>query len=550
MLTGSDASALVEDSGFQKCWRELAGKCPWATVFQLPEFVCTWYRIFASKYSPAIVTGLDAGGQIGGLLTLACSEDGKELFCAGTHHAEYQVWLTGPESGNAFITAALMHLRKAFPAVRTLRFLHLPVQTPLDWTRSDAVWSKQHDLLSLPRPLMHIGDGTQFAAALAKKRYRNRISKLRQMGALEFEQITGPDQLETMFDQIVTLCDFRHGAAHGTLPFRNNSFKRPLYLALSRVPGLVHVTVLKLNEQIVSAQFNFRDRDQLVLGTLMHSPWFGEYSPGTLHTYFLGSELASQMVSTVDLTPGASYKDKFATHYDEVHILTVFLHRDEYLRRRALSGFKEAGRRLCRLAGLRPAALLAWMARARQTIAHPVQALRRSPDEQVFQLYSFSISGGPRLPDPQAVVRDCLDHLLCFSDLNGIKKTREFLQPALERIEAGSRVYTRVVAGRLTFQAWLTQTPERTLPRPQGPFPVEPGSPVLYDVRYHVPSGEKDDKALLTGVLHDAALLTGSKLIYMLISPNDFRLQTMIQELGGAYHRAILLNSAAPDAAS
>src|SRR5437660_4808844 len=79
VLTGADAWALLEDPGFQERWRDLAGTCPWATVFQLPEFVCTWYRIFAAKYSTVIVVGSAVNGQVDGLLTLACSGDGKDL---------------------------------------------------------------------------------------------------------------------------------------------------------------------------------------------------------------------------------------------------------------------------------------------------------------------------------------------------------------------------------------------------------------------------------------------------------------------------------------
>jgi len=553
VLTGAAASALIEDPGFRQRWTALSDRCPWSTVFQTHDFVCPWYRVFATKYTSVVVTASDDSGELEGLLTLAWSNDSKELLVAGTHHAEYQAWLSTPEASNAFIEAALKQLQQQFPAAGSLRFLYLPPLAPLDWIAQGRAWSKHCELVPESRPLMTVGDGSQFAAALAKKRYRARINRLNQIGPLCFEQILDPDELERIFDELVTLCDFRHGAAHGTLPFRNNSFKQPLYLALARVPGLLNITVLKLGDKIISAQINFKDRDAVMLGTLMHSPSFGEFSPGTLHMYFLGLALARRGVTTLDLTPGAGYKNRFATHNDQVHLLTLFLRWDVTLRHRMKKTCKRAGRKLCGLVGLEPARAVDWLSRVTRTarITHSPDALvtRRNADQRRFQVYSWTADQIRKLPPSTGVVRDRLQDLLCFKGLEGVANTMAFLKPALTKLEAGSHVFTQTENDLLLYEAWLIGAADRSiLPGIREQFSAQFQSPVIYAIEEHEPGrGQESYANFVAGIIRETAGPDVTPEVYVLVRPEQRSLQHVVEKLGATFRRHIAMAIRSPE---
>ena len=79
--------------------------------------------------------------------------------------------------------------------------------------------------------------------------------------------------------------------------------------------GLLHATALWAGEQLISAHIGVYNKPQLILGILNYSPFFAKYSPGKLHLLMLGAELAKEEIDAVSiLTPGAGYKDSFATH--------------------------------------------------------------------------------------------------------------------------------------------------------------------------------------------------------------------------------------------
>ena len=69
LLMGPPVLKLLEDAGFLEEWKNLYNACPWATVFQSPSFVATWYQVYRS-YLPILIK-TETDGKLTGLLTLA-----------------------------------------------------------------------------------------------------------------------------------------------------------------------------------------------------------------------------------------------------------------------------------------------------------------------------------------------------------------------------------------------------------------------------------------------------------------------------------------------
>src|SRR5438128_12499301 len=115
LTVDTEAYSLVRDRSFQRGWDDLYGRCPWATSFQDPAFVATWYTTFASRFIPAVVSETGPDGRLVGLLALGLSRDRRQLVVAGANEAEYQVWLATPECGDSFIEKALTRLGGELP---------------------------------------------------------------------------------------------------------------------------------------------------------------------------------------------------------------------------------------------------------------------------------------------------------------------------------------------------------------------------------------------------------------------------------------------------
>jgi hypothetical protein len=75
LLMGPPVLKLLEDASFLEEWGRLYAACPWATVFQSPSFVTTWYRVYGPAHLPILIKTENAG-KLTGLLTLAKDKKG------------------------------------------------------------------------------------------------------------------------------------------------------------------------------------------------------------------------------------------------------------------------------------------------------------------------------------------------------------------------------------------------------------------------------------------------------------------------------------------
>ena len=538
IVDAGEATTLLGATSFAGEWRSLWDRCPWATPFQGPDFAATWYAIYREQFTPLLVASRGGDGRLDGLLPLARTRDGGRLFAAGAHQAEYQGWVCGPDSADAFAPEALAVLRGTFPG-RGLTLRYLPPGTPVGWLRSSPL-RRVCDLSIHPRPIMRLGADRRIEERLRKSGNRNRLNHLKRTGPLDFARVTDVAELQAVLDEMIPWHDLRQAAAYGVVPFGGDPLKRPFHVALMARPGLLHVTVHRAGSRLVSAQIHVRGRAEVHSGILAHHPEFARDSPGKLHTLLLAQMLAREGCERLDLTAGGDvYKEVWAGERDEVATFRmapsaparwaswahgrVVTKAKRTLRSVGVSekGVRSFGNLARRLHPRRTPALVldvarAWLGRCRET-----------------RIYAAHPPGIPAQGDAALVRCDAPGDLLRHIASDRWPRRREFLSAAWSRAERGHRVYTCAEAGRLLLVAWLAGPQSRLEVDEAGPgFELPPGCACVYDVMV-VPEarGRGLEHQLFRAALR-AAAEAGMPRLYVSCSADDTQSLRILDELG------------------
>lgn len=536
------AWALLQDQSFCQDWDELFAQCLWATPFQGRAFVTTWYEVYATRYEPLLVSRRRADGQLTGLLTLAIDRKSGLPAIAGTHHAEYQVWLSRPELGNEFILAALATLRSTFPT-QSLFFKYLPPNAPLTWAKSESLPHCHLELQPVARPLRNIGDGQSLVESLKKKSNKSRLNRLKQQGTIRFEQITDAAALEVIFDDVTAYTDMRQGAVHDVLPFRLDPLKKAFHLALLRHPNLVHITSLTVGGKVAALHFGIRGAHHVVLWLFAHSPFLAAHSPGKFHLLMLGELLAQQSISTFDLTPGGDdWKERFATSHDQVHTLRVTFEGGtrQLKKQQAQQRFEALAKRGFQTIGMSPHQVRSLIGKLRRTklSSLPQKLLKKLWDRTEFRVYVYAPEDVRRLPHPQMMAVDKLDALIAFEPMTEYQTRQEFLARALHQLEAGQHCYTFVENDCLIHYGWLGLRQQKARLSEVGQEFIydEPENAVLYDFFTHPQArGKGLYQQSLYQILHDAAAVPGIKQIYIMVLADNRPSRHVIEKVGFTY---------------
>lgn len=354
-LQGREAADRLDHGDFAAAWDVLHAACPWATGYQSRGFARAWYGSYAARFEPLLVIAEDADGALAGLLALAREPSSGALVNVGAHQAEYHAWLARPEHGEAFILAALRHLRAAFPA-GTLRFRYLAPKAPTGWLRTDPDIARLAEVHAVPRPLLKLADEErEFAKRMRKSSNKSRLNRLRLAcdGELAGIEIGSEPELSATIDEIARNYDTRQGAANRVRPFADDPCKRDFHLRLFR-EGVLHGYVLRGGARFVAAVLSIRSRDVLCVGVFAHSADLADLSPGKFGIAWLARDAARAGFGLIDLTPGGAWKDRFATDHDNVIDVTLrFCLRAarRNARRRRLEGL---AKRMLESAGLTP----------------------------------------------------------------------------------------------------------------------------------------------------------------------------------------------------
>jgi CelD/BcsL family acetyltransferase involved in cellulose biosynthesis len=544
LLTGAQAKLLLRDHLFQQQWNDLYLSCGWATPFQSPGFVTTWYEIYAQPFTPVLVTEVRSDGSLSGLLTLAMTLDSQQLFFAGAGQSEYHTWLATAENGDVFIETAMDLLRASFPGL-TLTFRYLPPATPKQWLEIDRPWAQATRLDTFPRPLMKLADGENLRKSLRKSGNKSRLNRLKRLGDLQFEQLHTPAELAEIFDDLIAYYDFRQGAVNDSMCFQDDPLKKPFYLALMGVKDLLHVTVLKVGDLVVAAHLGVGDGRNCILGIPVHSPFHAAHSPGKLQILMLGVELVQQGFETLDLTPGGDpYKERFATDRDEVHVLTVFLtdragakQRAE-LKLRSQSIAKSTIKGLIQFLGIEVNTAIEFGKKLRNLPRTTAIDWQHNLRKQVwgkieYCVYCYKADDVTMDNLSCSITRDCLNDLLLFQAGDTWQTHQEFLSLCLQRLEAGDHVYTWATQDRLLCHCWLSERQQKCwFTELEQEYVFEPESAFIYDYQLHSLSGQQGyDRSLLQQIVNDAVSIYGAKQVYTRVLADD-PLRAVIEQAG------------------
>lgn len=449
VLEGQDARAILRDQRFLREWAALCRVCPWATLFQGPKFINAWYDVYVREYTPLLLCGW-RGDSLCGLITLAQRVSDGTPVVAGTYHAEYQVWLCTAEDLPWFLTRAIALFQKRCPN-RELSFRYVPEELPVDCLRAAGFFITS---TVQKRPLMRI-DPEEIRRSLSKKSNKSRLNRLKRVGPVVMERITDVGRFEKVIDDIIWQYDLRQGAVNRSTPFLEDPGKRRFHLALMAHPGMLHVTVMRVGEQLVSAHVDFMDGVSSYLGIPTHSPYFFQHSPGKLHMLLLGQQLADDGVSCLDLTPGGDpWKERFANDHTNALELTIHASRTARFIDTLPDRLRSGAKRVIGKTGLDPAAV-------KSVLTHVPIIGSRFADVQPDRLHPsgtgqlYRVTGAAEAGSNDAVAINNPRDLLRRMPNEDLAAKHRLLSGALARLEAGHTLYTVVDEKHLLGLGWL-----------------------------------------------------------------------------------------------
>jgi CelD/BcsL family acetyltransferase involved in cellulose biosynthesis len=539
LLVGDQVLGLLTQPAFQQAWESLYRCCPWATVFQSPAFVTTWYQSYQAHYLPLVLRGMSAG-RLTGLLTLARKDNGL-IVGAGDSQAEYQVWLAPDTPNDAFLGPALDLLRRHFPG-QEIRLKYLPALAPREWITGHKTWNRRCLLRPYPQPLLTLRE-EQLSQELRKKNRREKLSRLRRLGKLSLERVSDGQAFAAIFDELATQYDFRKGAMFNKLFFRDDPQRKPFLLALFE-QGLLHVTVLKLNEEIIAANVGAAGRSWVHLqGLNTHAPQYARYSPGILHFLLLGKLLAEEGYTVFDLTPGAdAYKQSLATDYVtayELRIGNAYRKLASQIKYKLVKCIKSSASRL----GLKPQRI--------KKLKKDISVIKeriKDPGQEGLVPFIKGLISQVRLRKTNLLFRICpevvrnhsdpavtikqgsLPDLLQFHQ-EGSKLGRwDFLADAMRRLESGERAYTWSEEGKLLGCAWLRGWEPTPLKDPQNKERNQIW-PVIQGISYH-PKGGDSRTAFLAGVAREVMKKEKVEKVYALVEKGDAVIGQSLKAMG------------------
>ncbi|PYN32041.1 MAG: hypothetical protein DME01_22925 [Candidatus Rokuibacteriota bacterium] len=536
---GDAALALIERPDFRHAWRSLHQSCPWSTAFQASPFADTWYRSYRAQFAPVVVAGW-ADATLTGLVLLAISHDGTRLCHVGAQHAEYQVWLS---TDDRFVGAALDALAAEFPG-RRLQLLFVPPGVP--FTPPDR-WRSRCFRRPIPAPFLATHPADTVRESMRKKANKSKLNRLTRLGKITFEHVADDAAFAALLDQIAPLYDLRQGAAHAALPFREDPLKKSFYLALQRETDLLHVTAMRVDDELVAAHIGVRSRNTVLVGMPAQSPRYARHSAGKLLFFELALLLEQEGVDALDLTPGGEYKDRFATRFDEASTLTVVFSRAGAWRHRQQRRLIDAAKRR----GVSTDSVKRTLRTVRHTVSHlrpatlPLQVARRLKravwDDVELRIYRFPSGASMTHPGTVPVARDRFADLACYAPAERWQPTVDaFLQSATERLENGEHCYTHVENGVLAHYGWLSDRQESTfMDEVHQSWTLPPGAAVAYGFYTHPRfRGRGMYAASLGRMIRDAKAIPGLGEIYICVRADNKPSRRVIEKLGFVYDRS------------
>ena len=517
----------LKSSDFIKAWQALFDSCKWATPFQSPGFVITWYGIYGEKYSP-IILSLESKIKIFGLLFLSKANENQQIVVAGAHQAVYQCWLQTDDCPENFFYLSMKYLQKKKYRVNTLFFKFLPEKFPKELITKSKEIAKICRLVEHPRPLIELRSD-EIKKSLKKKANKGRIRQLERIGKLKFYRITDFEDFVTVLDEIIPYYDFRQGAIHNTFPFLEDIYKRQFHCEMVRdYPELFHITVVKLNETILSIYFGLQSRDRVHLAIIAHSPEYSKYSPGKLHLLQLLTFLENEQKKLLDLTPGGdAWKERYANKHDMVYEIVFYKNQLSKLLNEKIAFIYRKTKKILLINTVLKINKIKF-----KSIIYSIQKF--FPTIKKIEILRFEVS---------AHSKSSMCNSLCINNLTDIIKLgskgkgsdlQSFCMSALRRIENGEKCYTFSLNEILIHCGWIADDKkEMNIAELKLNYHFPPDSLVFYDFftdfsqKYHQIYQES-----LKSILVKSISSGNVKYIYAFINERNTQSLSVLEKIG------------------
>jgi hypothetical protein len=413
-------------------------------------------QAYQSLYEGVLAFQPQSDGQMCGLLPLARHRKNGNWVVAGGHQCEYQVWLATQEESTAFIEETLRSLIK-YHGLRQIQFRNIPNQGLLDWAQLKA-WRRRVTITPEKRSLIDLRQRTADGKPVAMRRNRNKLNRLKRMGKIRFELVKDRKEFQVLLPDIEYMYDFRLGAAYGARPFELDPHKGPFHLKMMETPGLLHVTVLKVGDDIVSFHIGNAGGPILCSGLHSYSPEKARLSPVYLHLELLASKLADENYQFMDLGSGDEpYKQFFANQVEPVYELEVYADawRNFFnsLQKRILTGAAE----LLSKAGVSPQARsILFRSLHFRAYRYGLNAIRRWAESgRGSECFGVNTAVAGQLPQKAVLNMNRTQDLLRMDGASHDRYQDEFIRSGFKRLSSGQRVYTAMRNDRLMFCAWM-----------------------------------------------------------------------------------------------
>jgi hypothetical protein len=461
--SGQTVFDLLNNNKILDNWQSLYDACNWATVYQNPQYVNIWYKLYSKKCTPLLILE-HRDENITGVFPLAITSRGK-IVGAGHTQAEYQTWICQESDQESFFGKCLEWIRHNFPN-STLHLKYLPHQIRfndlmrLNDTLRKSIWRSYH------QPIMVL-DEKWLSDELSGKHIRKKINGLKRLGEFKFERITDYNCFLSVFDDCILQSDFRKGALFAEEFFNQDKSKKEFISQLFKA-GLFHVTILQVGNEIIASNGSMYGKNIIHLqGFNSIAPQYSKYTPGIIRYLMLGQLAKREGFTEIDLTPGRdNYKAQLTNKSQTVYELCITSNQ----KRIFLSWANNSSNIIKSL----------WPDRFElpkihklklntNEIIHKISTGKTNNPFNYFKLIKFQIE--PLKNSIQYLIqvksitlqtykskaspcKNNLRDLLMFSQNGTVMTRRKFLWDAMKRLEVGQNVYTLVQSNRLKACLW------------------------------------------------------------------------------------------------
>lgn len=545
LLIGESAFVAIKNKAIFSEWQSLYSLCSYATSFQSCEFVSAWYLCYHNYYTPVIISCRDKNSVLCGLWFLAFDATDNALIHAGAHQAEYHTWVVLPNIAPQFLEAAWDLLLNQFPFY-SLRFKYLPDSALLKTLEAVPSISTKFVARVMPRPLLLLND-EEVRATAAKKSNKSKINRIRKLGELSFYQIKTREELNIIFDQLITLYDFRQGAINNTTPFSDDIKKRQFHeQLLAQLSDKTILTITELNSQPIAWFWGVISNRMVHLGIIAYSPMLSAHSPGKLHLMQLSQYLLDQRINILDLTPGGDpWKERFANSHD--HVLDVTIYRSTISKhyRVGLSSFSNQLKYLLAKVGVAPSSIVSFISKLKHVrLSSFLKQLRLwVGEDKELRIYRVDRHASDRYLEDNKIAENSLSHLLCFKPSETWHNRQRFLSESLQRLENGSEVYSFCENDTLSHYGWMSRNRQKSFfTEVNQEFLYPEGSAILYDF-YTYPSrrGHGLYRKSINHMLKKAFGDSETQFVYVCVLADNDPSRHVIESIGFQYQGSLFL---------